>query len=72
MTAKPQTTSIPKQTQVSLNYWNATTAVDGCEFTTTFQEPLTLNTGDSINVRNSSLDTSRISNDAIIIEEDQI
>jgi hypothetical protein len=62
--------TIPKQTQISLNYWNATTAVDGCEFETVFQEPLWVKAGDSINVRNSSLDTSKLSNDNIIIEED--
>ena len=67
---QPQTTTLPKQTQISLNYWNATTKVDGAEFTTTFQEPLTLNMGDTINVRNSSLDTSQLSNDLIVIEED--
>lgn len=66
----PQTTNLPKQTQVSLNYWNASTKVDGAEFTTTFQEPLTLNLGDTISVRNSSLDTSQLSNDLIVIEED--
>lgn len=64
------TASIPKQTQVSLNYWNANTAVDGCEFETIFQEPIIINAGDSINVRNSSLDTSKLSNDIIVLEED--
>lgn len=70
MANKPQTTELPKQTQVCLNYWNASSSVDGCDFTTQFQEPLTLNLGDTINVRNSSLDTSRISNDLIVIVED--
>ena len=65
-----QLPSIPKQTQVSLNYWNANTAVDGCEFETIFQEPIFINAGDSINVRNSSLDTSKLSNNVIILEED--
>ena len=65
-----QIPTIPRQTQVSLNYWNATTSVDGCEFETVLQEPLWLNAGDSINVRNSSLDTSQLSNENIIIEED--
>jgi hypothetical protein len=64
-------TTIPKQTQVALSYWNATTAVDGCEYVTTFQEPLTLNAGDSINVRNSSLDTSLLSNDTLFFTENQ-
>lgn len=68
MSAPP--TTIPKQTQISLNYWNSTTSVDGCEFETVFQEPLLINAGDSINVRNSSLDTSLLSNNNIIIEED--
>lgn len=71
MSAPPQQLpSIPKQTQVSLNYWNANTAVDGCEFETIFQEPIIINAGDSINVRNSSLDTSKLSNNVIILEED--
>jgi len=65
-----KTITLPKQTQVCLNYWNASTAVDGCEFSTQFQEPLTLNLGDTIGVRNSSLDTSKLSNDLIVIEEE--
>jgi hypothetical protein len=64
------TPTIPKQTQISLNYWNSTTSVDGCEFETVFQEPVLINAGDSINVRNSSLDTSLLSVDNIIIDED--
>ena len=64
------TTTIPKQTQISLNYWNASTAVDGCEFETVLQEPMIINTGDSIIVRNSSLDTSKLSNSNIFLEED--
>ncbi len=66
----PQTTELPKQTQVCLSYWNASTQVDGCEWVTQFQEPLTLNLGDTINVRNSSLDTSKVSNDLIVVVED--
>jgi len=69
---KPKTITLPKQTQVSLNYWNSTNPVDGCEFSTTFCEPLTLNLGDTIGVRNSSLDTSSLSNDLIVIEDDLI
>ena len=63
-------TTIPKQTQVALSYWNASTAVDGCEYVTTFQEPLTINAGDSISVRNSSLDTSLLSNDTLFFADD--
>ena len=63
-------TTIPKQTQVALSYWNASTAVDGCEYVTTFQEPLTINAGDSITVRNSSLDTSLLSNDTLFFADD--
>jgi hypothetical protein len=70
MTTPQQLPTIPKQTQVCLNYWNASTSVDGCEWETVFQEPITIKAGDSISVRNSSLDTSKLSNNNILVEQD--
>jgi len=70
MATSKQTTTLPKTTQIGLNYWNSTTKVSNCEFETQLAEPVTLKQGDSVQVRNVFLDASKINSEVIDLSAD--
>ena len=65
-----QTQTLPKTTMVSCSNWNATNKVSNCEFENQLAEPITINQGDTCQVRNVFLDASRLNSEVIEIAED--